>query len=258
MKYGSRQSSSFESYSALAKAEKNATVRVGRRPEDASKEPAIWSDMVAKVRVARGERGLDIGCGSGVLAKLWCEEVQAADLTLTLIDFPAPLARLRQELTASELSRVELVAGGFPDDLPSPLPAESYDFIVMYSVIHYADDPMALIDPAVALLRPGGRLLVGDIPNFSRKGRFLATPAGRAFDAEYHDIPVSDAPYYKTHQEFVAAQRASGTVVIDDAIMLHKVAYWRDRGMDVYILPQPASLPFSFTREDLLIVRPGA
>ena len=56
-----------------------------------------------------------------------------------------------------------------------------YERILLYSVIHYTDQPKELIFSALAHLAPGGMLLIGDIPNISRKGRFLATEHGRIF-----------------------------------------------------------------------------
>jgi SAM-dependent methyltransferase len=248
----------FEMYSSLADSESNETVRVGRRSEDACTEPMIWEDINFKLRITPGERGADIGCGCGVIARLWYAKARSENLDMTLVDFPSPIRRLQGEMADTGMSgAVRLVPGIFPDRLPERLPESSYDFVVMYGAVQCSDDPSGMVDAAVRLLRPGGRLLVGDLSNLSKKGRFLATDAGWRFDALYRSIPLSEAVRYTTHQDFVETQHEPAGGRIDDAFVMEKLRCWRNRGMDAYIVPQPSSLPFSFTREDLLIVRPG-
>ena len=41
-----------------------------------------------------------------------------------------------------------------------------------------------------------------------------------------------------------------------DHMMAELIVRYRRRGLHVYLLPQPAGLPFGETREDFLIVRP--
>ena len=57
----------------------------------------------------------------------------------------------------------------------------------MYSMIHYTSRPWALVEAGVNLLKPGGRLLIGDIPNRDAKARFLDSPAGREFAVQWED-----------------------------------------------------------------------
>lgn len=258
MESDSKRSRALSSYSNLATSENNLTVTAGRRREDAATEPMIFADTIHKLRVSRNERGLDIGCGCGTLAMLWDEKAKLENLQLTMLDFPAVISRLKSTLKSKTKNNIiNFISGIFPDELSEALEPESYDFIVLYSVLHYSDDPSNMIDAAVNLLRPGGRLLVGDIPNISRKGRFLSTSTGRAFDASYHNIPLVEAKHFKNHHEFVELQTNTKDIALDDRFILNTLNHWRDQGLDTYILPQPLDLPFSLTREDLLIIKSG-
>jgi hypothetical protein len=130
-----------------------------------------------------------------------------------------------------------------------PIAADGgFDVILAYSVLHYVvvdANPFAFVDAAMARLNPGGRLLVGDVPNFSKLRRFLSSSAGVAFHKAYMrtDGPP-DVPAFA-----VATDR------IDDGMMMGLVMRARIAGYDAYLLPQPPSLPLANRREDLLIVR---
>ena len=121
--------------------------------------------------------------------------------------------------------------------------------VLAYSVLSvvFADsNPFHFLDRAAALLRNGGHLLVGDIPNASKLRRFLASEAGVSYHKQYmrteEPPPISafDAPSDR----------------IDDGVILGIVDRMRRRGFDAYIVPQSESLPLANRREDILIVRP--
>jgi hypothetical protein len=89
-------------------------------------------------------------------------------------------------------------------------------------------------------------MLIGDIPNVSKRRRFFSSPAGR----EYHRrFTGSDEPPEVT---FNAVEPEK----IDDAVLLGLVARARAAGCDAYLVPQADELPMANRREDLLVVRP--
>jgi hypothetical protein len=142
------------------------------------------------------------------------------------------------------------VPGRFPDtpDLLERL-AGRCDAVLAYSVLQYAfaeGDAFAFVDAALSLLAPGGRLLVGDLPNASMRRRFLASEAGRAHHREYtgrdEDPPVR-WPLLPAGE-------------IDDAVALALLARARDAGYHGWVLPQAHGLPMANRREDLLFARP--
>lgn len=211
-------------------------------------EPAIFADFLAKLP-ALGRRGasvLDIGCGCGELTRLLIAHCQALQQRLLLVDSQEMLQQLPDDGGALR------VAGRFPEQVAEALRAElggGADVIICYGVLHVAfqdANPFRLLDEAMALLAPGGALLLGDIANASKLRRFLASDAGRAFHKAY----------MRTEQEPELPAFAAAGDRIDDAVMLGLVQRARNAGFDAYVLPQPAALPLSNRREDLLIARP--
>ncbi len=96
------------------------------------------------------DRALDVGCGDGVLTQKLAPRAQH----VTGIDSsPEMIALARRDVSAEN---VDFIEGDF---LSTPLPVESFDFIVAVAVIHHM--PFAAVIIRMAnLLRRGGVLAV--------------------------------------------------------------------------------------------------
>jgi SAM-dependent methyltransferase len=246
-------------FSSTATEGKSAPERVGRPKSAERAEELMWRDIQAKLIVADGNSIVDIGVGNGLIARKWLEFARSNIADVVLADFPEVIDALASDAAEAFVSapRVSVARGEFPQFFEPNILARRFDRVVAYGVIQYSDDPASFIETAVGLLQPGGRLLIGDLPNISKKGRFLASPSGRLFDAQYKGVAPDTLPVFSTHHEFVASFDRSGAAVeITDRFLLDVVERYRDRGCDVYILEQPSGLPFCQTREDLLICAP--
>ncbi|THD60640.1 MAG: class I SAM-dependent methyltransferase [Phenylobacterium sp.] len=206
---------------------------------------AIWRDIVYKLPALarRDARVLDVGCGCGPLPKMLIASAESLGQQVTLIDHAEMLDQLPTSEAATKL------AGRFPQVLTDEEVGDGFDAILIYSVLQIVildDNPFAFLDGALRGLRPGGRLLIGDIPNASKLRRFLSSAAGRAFHRAYMRTDSDPEP-----QVFgLLADR------IDDAMVLGLMMRARAAGFDAYVTPQPDDLPLSNRREDLLILRP--
>jgi SAM-dependent methyltransferase len=245
-------------FSSIAKEGSSAAERVGRPKGAESAEELMWCDILGKLTVPDGSSIIDIGVGNGLIARKWLELARTIAVDLALADFPEVIDALVADAADAFASalRVSVARGEFPHFFEPNILARRFDRVVAYGVINCTDDPASFIDAAVRLLNPAGRLLVGDLPNISKKGRFLASPSGRLFDAHYKGVPADSLPVFGTHHEFVADLDRGGATWITDKFLLEVVLRYRDQGYDVYILEQPRGLPFCETREDLLICAP--
>src|SRR3954447_8672933 len=209
-------------------------------------EPAIFSDLLAKLSPLRGEQKLvlDIGPGCSDLPRLLREHCARQGHFLLMVD--------SEEMLAHHDSgpSVRKFVGRFPEcpELLSEY-AGRVDVIVAYSVLHYVfteASVFAFLDRAMALLAHGGHMLIGDIPNASKRRRFFSTPAGVAF---HRAFTGTDSDPDVTFNE-VETDR------MDDAVLLGLVARARAAGCDAHLLPQPDGLPMANRREDLHVYRP--
>jgi hypothetical protein len=138
------------------------------------------------------------------------------------------------------------IAGKFP--LEHPLLNKyrgKIDFILCYSVLFYVfanDNIYQFIHEAVDLLKSGGRMLVGDIPNFDKRNRFLQSEEGKTFLKNQKKIKGSTA-----HENL--NQKMDDTVIFSLMMRLRKF------GCETYLLPQNPDLPMANRREDILIVK---
>lgn len=208
---------------------------------------AILADIEAKLPALGDEDKLvvDIGPGCADLPRLLRDRCSERAHTLVFVDSAEMLDH------HADGPGLVKVPGRFPVDTPD-LVAErrgTADAVLAYSVLQYAFADASVfdfVDAALELLAPGGRMLVGDVPNASSRKRFLASAAGeahhRALTGRDERPPVT----------FNALERGEP----DDAVVLALVARARAAGFHAWIVPQPAGLPMANRREDLLFERP--
>jgi ArsR family transcriptional regulator len=110
----------------------------------------------AQARTSRIDDFVDIGTGTGKILALFGPTIGhgvGIDLSREM------LALARTNLEASGLANCEVRHG---DMYSLPLADHSVDAAVLHQVLHYADDPAAVIREAARVLRPRGRLMIAD------------------------------------------------------------------------------------------------
>jgi 2-polyprenyl-3-methyl-5-hydroxy-6-metoxy-1,4-benzoquinol methylase len=134
-------------------------VKVGRRPAnhrriraELRKIPFVSSLCAG---LGRGNRLLDVGCGSGAfLAKISAVtqcEVQGVDNARAAVE------------TAKRTYGIYVFAGTI---LEAPFPEGYFDAITTWSYLEHVSNPLQVLRRIHQLLRPGGRCLIG-VPNIA-------------------------------------------------------------------------------------------
>ena len=210
-------------------------------------ETAIFSDILSKLPrliEAEGLSVVDVGPGCAGLPRMLIDLCRERRHTLTLVDSPEMLAML------PEVEGVTRKCAGLFPKIAAETRACSgqADALLCYSVLQYIYVDCNLydfLDATVSLLAAGGRALIGDIPNHSKRRRFFSTERGQQFHREFSGSPE---PYV------VPTGPAPGK--IDDAVLTGLIQRAQAAGFDAYLMPQAAGLPMANRRDDLLIVRP--
>ncbi|HYM00446.1 MAG TPA: class I SAM-dependent methyltransferase, partial [Blastocatellia bacterium] len=239
----------YEAYGRLSELLSTPTLMAGREHFQKEAESLIADDVLLKLRPGQLDRLLEIGCGVGVILRPLSEHVAEA----VGLDHPSCLRKF------SELgipANVELVPGQWPEAKPEG----SFDRILVYSVLQYLSGPeeaRLFIKECLRILRPGGTLMLGDVPNVDSKRRFLNSSFGRKFSEEYakRNSRAGEASEEQMMRDELFSAVKAGPPYLTDQFILGLLAVAGERGMESYAVPQPADLPFSYTREDILIRR---
>jgi hypothetical protein len=210
------------------------------------KEELIFESIVANLPLLneRGKIVLDVGPGCSDLPLMMIELCRKQGHTLLLVDSEEMLAHLPND----DLIRK------FPAYYPQCEPLFSdytskVDVFLTYSVFHTVfmeGNTWDFLDRSLELLAEGGEMLIGDIPNISKRRRFFSSANG-----------------IRSHQEFMKTDNppeihfnSLDRHKIDDSVILSLLSRARNQGFEAYVLPQRPDLPMANRREDVLIRRP--
>ena len=109
---------------------------------------------IASLNVEPGTHVLDAGCGTGEALR-WLAEAAAPAGRVVGIDLSAAhVAAARASVTAG----IEVMQGDLRD---LAMPDASFDLIWCVNTINHLHDPLATLKGLVSLLRPGGRIVLG-------------------------------------------------------------------------------------------------
>lgn len=209
-------------------------------------ESAIFHDICRKLTNlgVREQRVLDIGPGCSDLPRMLIDLCRERGHQLTLVDSAEMLALLPD---GSSIAKVPALYPNCPDLIDGL--RGKVDALLCYSLLHYVLLDVAFfrfLDISLSLLAPCGQMLIGDIPNISKRKRFFASEAGVEFHKAF--MQTSEPP----EVEFNKVEHDQ----IDDAVIFALLQRARAAGFDAYVVPQDPTLPLANRREDILILRP--
>ena len=210
------------------------------------KEGLVFQNILANLPLLneRGKVVLDVGPGCSGLPLMMVDLCRKQGHKLLLVDSEEMLAHLPNDDFIHK----------FPAYYPQCEPLfEQYtskvDVLLTYGVVQLVfveGNLWDFLDRSLELLAEGGQMLIGEIPNISKRRRFFSSANGVKFHKEF--MNTQDPP--EVH--FNRLERHN----IDDSVILAMVTRARNQGFDAYILPQAPGLPFENRREDVLIRRP--
>lgn len=143
---------------------------------------AIYNDVLA-----RGGDVLDVGFGTGTLAARLCQQ----GLHIFGQDFSPRMIELAQP----KMPGAQLFCGDFTKGLVPGLTARRYDSIVAtYSLHHLTDaEKPAFLQMLLGLLKPGGRICIGDVAFPDRAAlEACRQAAGEEWDDDEHYFAVAE------------------------------------------------------------------
>ena len=125
-------------------------------------EAAILVTLLPDAAASLG-RLVDVGTGTGRMIELLGHRARSS---LGIDRSPEMLRLARGRIEASGLVRAEVRRG---DMYALPGGDGSVDTLVLHQVLHFADDPAAVLGEAARLLAPGGQLLIVDFMPHKRE-----------------------------------------------------------------------------------------
>lgn len=212
----------------------------------------IFKDINKKILISKNDYILDLGGGTGELTGLMapaCRQIILADGAEKTIEY-----------AGQKLKSFNNISFRIADILRLPLPfsGNQFDKVVCYSVIHYAaslDNFYKLILDLIRITKPGGKILIGDIP---LDDKYRANLQNRK-NYPVNNFLLNQKYYIKKYLinlihrlKKIDASQVKGLSYTKEAIekVLGKIA-----NISYEIMEQGRDLPLADSREDLLIVK---
>lgn len=138
----------------------------------------LFDNYAARLDLGGGASVLDIGCGTGVIARAFARRGGAARV-LGIDRSPAFIAAARRFAAEEGLSGLDFEVG---DAQALSLGDRRFDAVVAHTLISHTADPASVLAEARKALKPGGRLVVFDGDYASLTFAFHDLEAGRRLD----------------------------------------------------------------------------
>jgi len=228
-----------KSYVETINKKKDSSLRGGRPKEHKNSEKKIFLDIKNKLDLKRNDNLIDIGCGAGPVCDYIVKYAKENKINLTLNDIPEVIDFLKKRYKKN--NKIRYISGEFQKKKIK----NKFNKVLCYSVIQCTNNPKAFFDRILNITCDQSLILIGDIPNTSKKKRFLLSKFGRKFEEKrIRKKIVNLSAYLKKNKQ---------NTFINDELIKNFLIKSKKKGFNFFILKQNKNLPFSYTREDILI-----
>ena len=238
----------IDAYGEMAKTVNNECIMNGRYMFQKNSAQYIPDDVAKKLILNKDDNVLDIGCGSGDIAISISEKVK----TITVCDHENVLKRLEQKNPKGNFSYV-------PENfLKADFKKIKYSKILIYAVLQSLstkEELFLFLEKVKDLVDEGGRILIGDVPNYAKLNRFLATERGNVFSKEWNKLKKEENSKEVAVTKFFSDDNVS-SIVFDDQLIFEILKFFRDNNFNSFLLEQKHNLPFGNSREDIVVNHP--
>lgn len=237
---------SFREFNRIAGMNFRSSARASGFPDIFRNQVAtlVHEEIINKLNLSnlKNKKLVEIGPGVSSLPQMMASFCRSNGIMLKLIDGHNVLEHL------PHATFIEHIPDQFPKNINHYYSqCANAGAIISYSVSQYMrsfSEFTKFIECATSLLAPGGRLLLGDIPNSDMRMRFLRSKAGKDSKSFIFNNKVR-------HSRFLQSQ----STYLNDSNLINILKIQRDKGYHAWIIPQNRNLPQSNRREDLLIER---
>lgn len=209
-------------------------------------------DIDRKLDFEKCDVVLDLGGGCGQITGF----IAAKCSWVVLADGAENALRVAQQAMVKyrNITYAQLDATKFP----LPFAENYFDKIVCYSVVHYLRDYgqfQNLVREMIRIVRPSGKILIGDIPLEDKKKRYLDERRKKKiknffYDVRYYLVKFITYALYK----FRRLNTAQVKGLKFDKDLIQKYVENLDR-IEFAFREQDHRLPLAVSREDLLIIK---
>lgn len=122
-----------------------------------------WELFLKKMNPQRGEKALDVGCGTGI----YLIRLARMGLSCTGIDPSERMLHIARKKAEAAGLQIEFVKG-FAESLP--FPDSSFDLVFSITAMEFFGDPQAAVKEMMRVAKEGGRVGIGVLNIFSTWG----------------------------------------------------------------------------------------
>jgi len=214
----------------------------------------IFNDIDKSLQFDKEDIVLDIGCGNGEITKFIAPRVKE----VILVDGAAKMLEFAHKATQNfENTEFKII------DLNKPLNISelgAFDKIFCYSVVQYLDDYQKfenLLREMVRALKPGGKILVGDIPLADKREKYLRERRKKPLINLFGNLKHF---FKKTITSLIVNNigknvEARGVIYSNRDIINQSIISLNEKNVNSIWVEQDKKLLFSVSREDLLIFK---